>query len=49
MSMSEGRVESAISILRSESRIKFDESSRVSMESLIKDWNKSEYIIGDRL
>ena len=49
MSMSEGRVESAISILRSENRIKWDENSHASMESLIKDWNKSEYNIGDRL
>ena len=49
MSMSEGRVESAISILESENRIKWDESSHASMESLIKDWNKSEYNIGDRL
>ena len=49
MSMSEGRVESAISILESENRIKWDENSHASMESLIKDWNKSEYNIGDRL
>ncbi len=49
MSMSEGRVESAISILESENRIKWDENSHASMESLIKDWNKSEYNVGDRL
>ncbi len=49
MSMSEGRVESAISILESENRIKWDENSHASMESLIKDWNKSEYNIRDRL
>ena len=49
MSMSEGRVESAISILENENRIKWDKNSHSSMESLIKDWNKSEYNIGDRL
>ena len=49
MSMSEGRVESAISILEHENRIRWDENSHASMESLIKDWNKSEYNIGDRL
>lgn len=49
MSMSEGRVEFAISILEHENRIKWDKDSHSSIESLIKDWNKSKYNISDRL
>ncbi|MFK7974359.1 MAG: AAA family ATPase, partial [Rickettsiaceae bacterium] len=49
MSMSNGCVETGISILEQENRVKWSSDAESSMQSLLSDWNKSDYAIGDRV
>ena len=49
MNMSAGNVETAISILGRENRIKWDADRDSSMSALLTDWSKSNHDIGDRL
>lgn len=49
MNMSAGNVETAVSILDGESRIKWDTDANSSMNVLLSDWSKSDHNISDRL
>ena len=49
MNMSAGNVETAISILDRENRVKWDGDTNSSMSTLLNDWSKSDYNISDRL
>ena len=49
MNMSAGNVETAISILNVENRIKWDTDENSSMSTLLSDWSKSDHNISDRI
>jgi hypothetical protein len=49
MAMSEGNVETAISILDGKQRIKWEKDASISMSSLLSDWSKSDFDIDDRM
>ena len=49
LSLSTGNVNGGISILEKEGRIKRDESAPESMQSLLADWQGSNYALSDRL
>ena len=49
MALSNGHVQTGISVLEKEGRIKWSDGSSNSMQLLLSDWSKSDYEISDRV